>query len=1571
MGDSVEVITLTSSDEDSSLEVKNSLNKKTEVNVEKTETNGKQTARKSMQSNMGAKISTSLKLKSEASSSQSPVSNLNKVNASASTLGLTSAEKKIKLFSSVKKSIKKPDNVIVLKSNAITPGSNTRSKTDIQVTPTNSSGLSSNKSASTLNKKVAFHSVNGLTNSSSLISNKEPSNGRNSLVKEKFTSSRLVNNLPSGIQITSTKSDTSLQQAAKVTPDSNKCATVEEKIVLQPVHSSTSFSNQTSKKQHSKEGNSLAKEKPIISQLVNRLPSGIQITSTKSNTSSNSFQQAVKVMPDSNKSVTTVKEKIVLQPVYSSTSSSSELSQKKHSNGNNSVWECEQMTGNVNKKARKSFRTSNENSNGNNCVTAGIVNKKARKSFQTSNVNIPASLLSSFGKSGISIVNINTSNSTNSHESVSEDVKKSVSMNKDLSFKLLNKTIPSVSITEVKPNRLSVSEPMNNKIESMHGSKFIQNSVDESNVKISTQKLPNSNKDQVAETIFFSSSDEKVVISKRDIPDNKHEISMKKLPTNQTQNRDNYYDCSKTLSTNNSIHSDGNTDLSKRLASVHVNQNNVISNESALKLNSNRKVLDLNTCMIKKNVVPKSLETTSINMSQKPGISIFPVDSAGSKSISILKKSNLPDRDKKCIMKMPVKRKGNITSISAQTSKKACSQKSGIEETSERTDVLPQPSKIEQSSSIVTKYVSKSNENSNSEKCQVIPLPYVTKITEEEAQEKMDAIKKSLKTDALPQPSKIEQLSSDVTKYVSKPNENCNSKKCPVIPLPYVTKITEEGAQEREEIKKSLGRKEMEKSLERKEAERSPESTEMEKTPCKEVSDESKTEKEATSGIGDENKKLAVATEKPHKQVTSPKLSLKRKTEAVSSSDKKLKVDLNVNSAKEYSLQNPQNNHFSVSITTDNKVFVEDQVPWHCNDDNSVKFTKFLQFCRPHMECPISEADQIIQILMKLFERAEPIYVKSTGFIHLLEKIIKSKPSSSNIFVHLKTVKNELRANKKKDNFSSSSSEKSEITRKIPNAVFFSRNKIEKISAPEEKNNDISSLSYKLNDGKENASGTYISEKDEKVSTTSETQNEEKRSDYPSNSLTPEPSRFSDAEDVESSPSLLSSIPNECNDNKNVFLNNFYLGPSTSKQADLVELALVESRSEEKKKETEGKKNRKITLMEPNDTSNHRTFITELENKCNHETFTQMEDENSFETPLTETESKRKQISSDSTEAVKTEKNISTLGQIQIDRRIKKLENFLGKLSRKIEKLSQKELSLDDLDDDDSVYLLEDRLKRKFNDIWAKLCTYKKCSKLIGRKMEKRFTYAGSRYQSINKAVERLVNKRKPAEKFPNYVEILEIVRKKNEEEDLGICDGEDEELAKQIFKDVGRELQDRRKRDIYEDIHNYLPENFDVYDNDPADKDESLKFKLSNNYAECEKKLNEIMEKYTKKQKDEEDKNPQKVLEVEDSTESEHSDIPETEPATPSTDERIIDSEPEIEVSKSIECEQKEKEDNDKDIIDIGSSSDASTEPGSEAYESRKSYNNPSLLNEAPVFISDDIEIIDDSDDSPGLPEL
>ncbi|KAJ8273757.1 hypothetical protein GJAV_G00105180 [Gymnothorax javanicus] len=120
-------------------------------------------------------------------------------------------------------------------------------------------------------------------------------------------------------------------------------------------------------------------------------------------------------------------------------------------------------------------------------------------------------------------------------------------------------------------------------------------------------------------------------------------------------------------------------------------------------------------------------------------------------------------------------------------------------------------------------------------------------------------------------------------------------------------------------------------------------------------------------------------------------------------------------------------------------------------------------------------------------------------------------------------------------------------------------------------------------------------------------------------------------------------------------------------------------------------------------------------------------------------------------------------------RQIAYLENLLKMYYEEIQRMQEKELSLDDLMQDDSGYIQEHKLKRKMMKIYDKLCELKGCSTLTGRAIEQRVPYSGTRYPEINKKVERFINSPEAKLNPPDYSDILRVVNRANERYGLAL----------------------------------------------------------------------------------------------------------------------------------------------------------------------------------------------------------
>lgn len=194
-------------------------------------------------------------------------------------------------------------------------------------------------------------------------------------------------------------------------------------------------------------------------------------------------------------------------------------------------------------------------------------------------------------------------------------------------------------------------------------------------------------------------------------------------------------------------------------------------------------------------------------------------------------------------------------------------------------------------------------------------------------------------------------------------------------------------------------------------------------------------------------------------------------------------------------------------------------------------------------------------------------------------------------------------------------------------------------------------------------------------------------------------------------------------------------------------------------------------------------------------------------------------------------------------RQIQRLEQLLALYVAEIRRLQEKELDLSELDDPDSTYLQEARLKRKLIRLFGRLCELKECSSLTGRVIEQRIPYRGTRYPEVNRCIERLINKPGP-DTFPDYGDVLRAVEKAAARHSLGLSRQQLQLMAQDAFRDVGIRLQERRHLDL---IYNFGCHLTDDYRPgiDPALSDPALARRLQENRSLAMSRLDEVISKY------------------------------------------------------------------------------------------------------------------------------
>lgn len=194
-------------------------------------------------------------------------------------------------------------------------------------------------------------------------------------------------------------------------------------------------------------------------------------------------------------------------------------------------------------------------------------------------------------------------------------------------------------------------------------------------------------------------------------------------------------------------------------------------------------------------------------------------------------------------------------------------------------------------------------------------------------------------------------------------------------------------------------------------------------------------------------------------------------------------------------------------------------------------------------------------------------------------------------------------------------------------------------------------------------------------------------------------------------------------------------------------------------------------------------------------------------------------------------------------RQIQRLEQLLALYVAEIRRLQEKELDLSELDDPDSTYMQEARLKRKLIRLFGRLCELKGCSSLTGRVIEQRIPYRGTRYPEVNRRIERLINK-PGLDAFPDYGDVLRAVERAATRHSLGLPRQQLQVMAQDAFRDVGARLQERRHLDL---IYNFGCHLTDDYRPgiDPALSDPTLARRLRENRTLAMNRLDEVISKY------------------------------------------------------------------------------------------------------------------------------
>ena len=164
--------------------------------------------------------------------------------------------------------------------------------------------------------------------------------------------------------------------------------------------------------------------------------------------------------------------------------------------------------------------------------------------------------------------------------------------------------------------------------------------------------------------------------------------------------------------------------------------------------------------------------------------------------------------------------------------------------------------------------------------------------------------------------------------------------------------------------------------------------------------------------------------------------------------------------------------------------------------------------------------------------------------------------------------------------------------------------------------------------------------------------------------------------------------------------------------------------------------------------------------------------------------------------------------------RFKKLKKKLEILDRQIKKCAEAEVSLEEMDSGYSAYIKEDLLKRKFVKTWQELCRAQRVSDGIVIENSERSAYEGTPYSEVNRRVQRLLQQ----DEFPDYIDIVQLLDRCNAKHGLGMAPEEKGQLARKVFKEVGKIIKRSRHRDFVHHFGSHLTDSFSS-SLDPAEK--------------------------------------------------------------------------------------------------------------------------------------------------------
>ena len=195
--------------------------------------------------------------------------------------------------------------------------------------------------------------------------------------------------------------------------------------------------------------------------------------------------------------------------------------------------------------------------------------------------------------------------------------------------------------------------------------------------------------------------------------------------------------------------------------------------------------------------------------------------------------------------------------------------------------------------------------------------------------------------------------------------------------------------------------------------------------------------------------------------------------------------------------------------------------------------------------------------------------------------------------------------------------------------------------------------------------------------------------------------------------------------------------------------------------------------------------------------------------------------------------------------KIKYLVGQLEKKERQIKRLAEMDISLKEMESEESIYIQEGRLKEEFLKLWRRYC------KLIGQNPDsvlnnkKKVRVTSAPFPELNRSVERFVNKHGV---FPNLLDIKQVCKKAIAKDDINIRESDLHNIAVDIFTEVGKKLQNNRRKEFNEISGNYLTDRVKI-EEDPALEDDTLIRKLKQNRKLAKRRIENVFQDFVRQQ--------------------------------------------------------------------------------------------------------------------------